>query len=185
MEPLNLTIDFDADQAVQALRQWPGRTTRATMRALNRALTTGRAEMARRVAKDMGMKVGDAKEAVFVEQATAGRLSVRLAASLRRRPLYDFKARQTSKGVSHLSAGGQRVTVPGAFIVGVQTGHAGVKHTGVFMRVGRARLPIRELRGVSIGHVFNRHRAAVGQVISDAFEKNLGHELAFAAGENR
>jgi hypothetical protein len=180
---MSLTVDFNADDAIKAMQLAPGRTERATVRALNRALTSGRAEMARRVAKGMGMKVGDAKEAIFTRQASAGKLSVSLVASKKRRPLYDFKAKQTGRGVSFVGAGGARQVVPGAFMTGVQTGHAGSAHSGVFMRRGKARLPIRELYGVSIGHVFEQHREAVTQVMREVFEKNLAHELEFANTE--
>lgn len=181
---VSLTIDLNAEAAVKALRLAPKRVERATMRALNRALKSGRAEMARLVAKDMGMKVGDAKEAVLAREATPSRLSASLQASKKRRPLKDFKAKQTGRGVTFVGQGGKRQLVPGAFLSGVQTGHVGTKHDGVFMRRTKKRLPIQELYGVSIGHIFEKHRDAVTQVIREAFEKNLAHELRFASTEN-
>lgn len=191
----NLTVEFNADAAEQAMKQWPGRVSRATMRALNRTLVTGRAEMARRVAKDIGgMKIAEAKEAILMDQAKPDRLSVRLVASKRRRPLKDFGARQVAAGVTFAGKGGVRQLVPGAFLSGVETGHVGTRHAGVFKRVpganrrgpapNRSQLPIYELYGVSIGHVFEQHRAAVLEVMRQAFEKNLDHELEFAKTEH-
>lgn len=181
-EPL-VTIELDAAAAERAMQQYPTRTERAVVRSLNRALTSGRAEMARRIAKDMGLKVGDAKDAILSDQASVGHLAARLVASSRRRPLMDFQARQTRAGVTFRGLSGRQL-VPHAFIVGVQSGHAGTAHTGVFLRVGKARLPIRQLFGVSIGEVFDRHRASVIDVMRSSFETNLAHELAFADSSN-
>lgn len=177
-----LTVELDADRAIRAMAKAPVRTQRATRRALNRALKTGKAEMARLVGKEFGMKVSDAKEAIFAEPATDQKLSVRLVASRRRRPLFDFQARQGGAGVTFKGQVGRQL-VPGAFIATVRAGNTGT-HEGVFKRRGKKRLPIYELFGVSIGEVFNRHRPAVSAVIQAAFEKNLASELKFAETEN-
>jgi hypothetical protein len=174
-----LSVELNADAALRAMQQAPARVERATMRALTRGGTAGRAEMARRIAKDMGMKVGDAKEAVLLQPATLKNLSVRLVASTKRRPLFDFQARQTGRGVTFRGVGGTRTLVASAFVATMKTGHQ-----GVFLRKGKPRLPIRELFGVSVGHVFNRHRAAVVTVITATFDKNLASELKFASTEN-
>lgn len=179
---MELTFELEADRAIRAMTLAPTRTQRGVRRALNRALTTGRAEMARRVGKEFGMSVGDAKEAIFVEQATDQNLQVRLVASRRRRPLFEFQARQTGAGVTFKGQSGRQL-VPGAFIAIVRAGKTGT-HEGVFKRRGKKRLPIHELFGVSIGEVFNRHRPAVSQVMQAAFDKNLASELKFAEGEN-
>lgn len=173
-----LTIELNADAAIAAMAQGPARVARGTVRSLNRAGTTGRAEMARRIAKDMSMKVGDAKDAVLIDPATLQTLTVRLRASRKLRPVSAFSAKQTAKGVTYRGRDGQRTLIPGAFMARMPTGHE-----GVFMRRGKKRLPIRELFAVSVGHVFNRHRADVVAVIQEAFEKNLAHELEWAATE--
>lgn len=174
-----VAAEFDAAAAIAAMKTKPARTERATRRSLNRAGTTGRAEMARLIAKDMGLKVGDAKNAVTLRQATPTELSVRLSASLRRLPLQDFQARQTRAGVSYRGQGGSRRTLKGAFIATMpKTGHV-----GVFMREGKKRLPIQERFGASVGHVFDRYRSQVIDVMREAFSKNLGSELKFASTE--
>lgn len=173
------TVELNAAEALRALQAQPAKVSRAMVRALNRAGTSGRAEMARRVAKDMGVRVSDAKEAVLLESATATRLAVRLKASKKRRPLFDFHARQVASGVSFRGEGGKRSTVTSAFIASVRAGSSGT-HQGVFKRKGKKRLPIYELFGVSIGHVFERHRPAVADQMVDVFDKNLTSELKFA-----
>ena len=70
MAETGITVEFDATRAVTALQQQPKRTLRAVGRALNRAIVSARAAMASLIAKDMGLKVGDAKAAITLQQAT-------------------------------------------------------------------------------------------------------------------
>lgn len=175
-----MDIEFDASAALQILDEYPKRVQSATVRALNRALTTGRATVARLVAADMKLPVGAVKDEIRVEKATASTLSIRLRASLKRIPIYDFDAKRVKAGVSFRSgAGGKtRSRIPGGFIATMPTGH-----TGVFTRRGKARLPIDEKFGPSIGHVFIKHQASGIDAMREAFNVNLAHELEFASTE--
>lgn len=173
-----MDVQFSADAAEQAMAAYPGRVQRATVRALNRALTSGRALLASLVAKDMGLKVGAAKEAIRVRKATPATMEISLKASLKRLPLTAFGARQTRAGVSYKSAASGRQTLPSGFLAAMPSGHV-----GVFTRRGKSRLPIQERFGPSIGHVFYKHRAAGIAQMKDVFETNLTHELAFASTE--
>ncbi len=178
------TIEFNADAALRTLKEFPTRTERAVVRSLNRARTTGRATMARLVAQDMGLKVGVVKEAIKDRPATPTSLEVRLAASLKRIPLIDFGAkgpmpsRGRGRGVTYRIGTGGRGRVETAFLAQMASGHR-----GVFKRAGRARLPIQELFGPSLGHVFAKHRAAGIAAMRESFEKNLEHELRFAPAD--
>ncbi len=177
-------IAFNADDALRTLREYPGRTERATVRALNRALTSGRATLARLVAQDMGLKVGVAKEAIKVRQATASSLEIRLATSLKRIPVFALSARQTSRGVTYKASSAGRGLIPGAFIATMPTGHIGVfKRTGKqrqHPRPGRLRdETISEKFTASIGHVFAKHREAGIAQMRAVFAANLVHELEF------
>ncbi len=57
-------------------------------------------------------------------------------------PLIAYPVRQTRRGVSVEVNRGRRTIVKGSFIASMRSGHR-----GVFKRDGKARLPIRELRG--------------------------------------
>lgn len=176
----SVEIQFEAARAEALLQQYPARVTRATMRALNRALTSGHAELARLVSKDMGLKVGDVKAAIKSTEATTSRLEVKLAASAKRMPLSKFGARQTKKGVSYNlgAGGGGRKVLAHAFLATVGSGHV-----GVFTRKTKARLPIDQKYGPSIGGVLARYRQQGIAKMRETFEARLAHELKFAATE--
>jgi Prophage minor tail protein Z (GPZ) len=171
---------FDAAKALETLREYPKRTERATMRALNRALTSGHTELARLIAKDMGLKVGDVKAALKSTPATPSKLEVRLAASAKRIPLVKFAARQTKSGVSYNlgTGGGGRKKLAHAFIATMPTGHV-----GVYARKTTKRLPIDQKFGPSIGGVLAKYRAQGIAKMRQTFEQRLAHELKFAATE--
>ncbi|HWK09901.1 MAG TPA: phage tail protein [Vicinamibacterales bacterium] len=178
------TIELDAARVEALLKQYPKRAQTATMRALNRALTSGHAEVSRLVARDMGLKAGDAKAAIRSTPATTARLEVRLAASAKRIPLIKFGARQTQRGVSYNlgAGGGGRKVMASAFITTVRAGNTG-EHQGVFMRKSKKRLPIDQKFGPSIGGVMARYRQQGIAKMREAFEARLTHELKFAATE--
>jgi len=181
---VSLTIELDAEKALLALPHGPKRVARSTARALNRALTTGRAEMASLISKDMGIRSRDAKDAIRAEEATPQKLQVRMLASLKRLPLHDFKpsgpipSRGKGRGVAYRIGSRGRGRVEDAFIATMRS-----NHTGVFKRAGKARLPIIELFGPSIGRVFEQHRPSVTETIKAAFNARLDHELRFAFTE--
>ena len=193
----DFTIEFHADDALEALKKFPGRTARATSRALNRSLTTGQAVLARLIAADMGMKVVRVKRAILERKSTATTLEVRLGASLHRLPIAELDARQTRAGVSYKDGAGRK-TIPGAFLATVRgplpSGVESGGHKGVFRRSvdagggtrrgpapNRSQLPIKQLFGASIGHVFLKHKAAGVTAMREAFDTNLAHELEFYA----
>lgn len=64
-------------------------------------------------------------------------------------PVYKMGARETKRGVSVAINQGRRKVIPGAFIVTLKSGHA-----GVFRRVGHKRLPIEELFTTRVTDVF-------------------------------
>lgn len=64
-------------------------------------------------------------------------------------PMKTYPARQTKKGVTVQVNAGKRKLVKGAFIARMKSGHV-----GVFMRMGKKRLPIEELYSSTLAHVF-------------------------------
>lgn len=177
---MNIEIAFVGSAEIDRwLREHPKRATRATVRAMNRALTSGRALMVQRIAADTGLKSGVVRKAFAVRNATNERLEARLGVGLKRIPLIDFNARGPfpsrgkGRGVSYRLKGGSG-RIPNAFIAEMKSGHR-----GVFARVGKTRLPIRELFGPSLGHVFAKYRPEGIAKLKEAFATNFAHEMAF------
>lgn len=87
--------------------------------------------------------------------------------------LIDYPARQTKKGVSVEINRGHRVLIKGAFIT-VMGGHK-----GVFMRKGKARLPVKELLGTRALDVLKSRRAkrAVTRRGRDSFNSTFDRLL--------
>jgi hypothetical protein len=164
----------------------------ATKRALTRSLSSGSVAIARAVSRDMGLNVGVVKgelrsEVVDTDEGMVGRLSI----SGKRIPLIDFKARgpEPSRGRGKVTAstGGGRKPYPGAFIARVGTGG----HRGVFQRAGASssrksrgawspNLPIVELKGPSLPHVFYKQREVAIARFAEQFPKELQREVTFA-----
>jgi hypothetical protein len=166
------------DSIVLQIGQQPTAIQRAAVRALNRGIKSGRTVMTRSIAQDTGLKSATVRDALRMKQASIGDQSASLEASLRRIPLIDFNAKgpEPSRGKGHgitykLGAeGGGRIE--NAFITTMGSGHR-----GVFARVGRTRLPIRELFGPSLGRVFLKYRESAQARVIEMFQRNFGHEL--------
>jgi hypothetical protein len=176
-----MDITIEGLQAVEAdFAAFPLRSGRAMVRALNRAINSGRTVMVRAIAKDMGLKSTDVRNALRLAEASLAKPEARLAASLKQIPLIKFNARGPEpsrgkgRGVSYRLPGG-RGRIPSGFIATMRSGHR-----GVFTRKGSGRLPIEEKFGPSIGHVFRKYRPQGLARAKEAFAKNFAHEMEFA-----
>lgn len=151
----------------------------AIVRALNRGGLTAKTYMASNVAKDMKLKVSDVKEKIRVKEANLYKHSFEISASLKRLPLILFNARgpEPSRGRGRgVTARTNTKRYPHAFIATMKSGHR-----GVFQRVGKARLGIRELRNVSLGHVFDKFKPEGLKRGLASVAKNLKSEFRFAS----
>ena len=178
---MEIAIHFNAASGLQGLRRLRRQAPRAVARALNRAAGSARTAMTRAVAPDMGLPQKVVRPAITVVKATPQRLASRVEARGARIPLITFRARgpEPSRGRGR----GVRARMPGgaghyphAFIATMPSGHR-----GVFQRVGRSRLAIRELKGPSVVHVFRKHLAVGIARGREALITNLRSEFRFAA----
>jgi hypothetical protein len=176
-----MSVSIEGDNAVIAdLGNMPEITTRAMVRAMNRAMASARTVMVRAVAADTGLTATAVRSAMTLREATFDRPEARLATTMKRIPLIDFRARGPEpsrgkgRGVSYRLPHG-RGRHPNAFIATMKSGHR-----GVFVRRGKGRLPIQELFGPSLGHVFAKYRPQGMQKLQEAFDSNFDHELQFA-----
>lgn len=173
-----VTLKFDTADMTRALQKLKARAKPAIARALNRAATTTRAVMARAVSTDIGLPVGTTKAAMTITQAAPERLVSMVEARGARIPLIRWvRGTGGRRGITARLPGGAG-HYPHAFIATTRSGHR-----GVFQRTGRARLPIYELKGPSIVHVFSRHRDE-GLVAGEAaLRKNLQSEFKFVLSQ--
>lgn len=180
MNNITLTGDKEAEATCVAA---PSRVSRALVRSLNRGIGTARTFIVSRIARDTGLKSKDVRDALPMSQASASRPYARLAASLKRIPLYKFGARGPmpsrgrGRGVSYrLPGSGSRGRIENAFIAQMRSGHV-----GVFRRMGKGRLPVIELHGPSLGRVFAKYRDEALAAGEEQFVKNFARELKFEA----
>jgi hypothetical protein len=179
---VQFSLTFKDAEMQRAIDQLGAKAPRAIARALNRAAVSTRTVMASAVAKDTGLKVGTIREQLRIEQAkpVEGKLAARITVSGKRIPLIDFRARGPEpsrgrgRGVSARLPGGKG-RYPHAFIATMKSGHR-----GVFQRRAQTRLPVYELHGPSLPHVFVKHIAVGLARGEESLAKNLAHELRFA-----
>lgn len=169
-----MSMEFRSDGWTRALRDLAQRMPAAVARSLNRSITSANVVMRREIASDMGLKQGDVTPQIAVRQASQANLVAQLEARGTRIPLIKFNARDRyPKGVTARMPGGAG-RYPHAFIRTVGSGHV-----GVFQRRGSARLPIVELRGPSIPHVFAKFIPLGLERGQQALVTNMAHEMSF------
>jgi hypothetical protein len=178
----NVSVNLNTSDWQRAIKALRAKAPARIVRALNRSVTSMQTAMAREVSKDMGIKVGDAKKAMRVQKATDSTMKADVIASGARLPLIAFGAkgpepsRGKGRGVTARMQGG-RNRYPHAFIATMRSGHR-----GVFQRTsvpGGPRSPIRELKGPSIPHVFNKHASIGLERGEEALVTNLQHEFDY------
>jgi hypothetical protein len=198
--PVSYRLQFDTRDAERAFKRLHDRAPLAIMRALNRSIASARTAVASPIAKDLGMKVGDARDRIAIREARLDTLVAQLRASAQRIPLIEFKAtgpepsRGRGRGVtSRLKGGTSRI--PDAFIATMRSGHRGVfkrvnlaSPPGALTRKGPGawskNLPIYQLVGPSIVHVFEKFAPLAIARAEEQLKKNLAHELRFAMGQS-
>lgn len=177
-----MVLRYNDTKTVQALLALPKKGPARVARALNRAGGSMNTAMARDISKDTKLKVGVVKENLKQTKATGTRLNFQLSVSGKRIPVEDFNARgpmpSLGKGRGVRANTPARV-YPRAFRARMpKTGHI-----GVFQRVGQARLPIRELFGPSLPHVFVKFSPATLERGQEQLTKNLQSEYNFLIKE--
>jgi len=158
-----------------AIDQLGERAGRPVARALNRAAGSGRTLLSREIAEDMSLRVGYVRDRLTLRDAQPDQWRASVTPSGKRLPLLQFGARDVRpRGVS-ARVQGTRTRYRSAFIATMKSGHV-----GVFARKGKKRLPIQELFGPSIPHVFGKYLPAAQARAEEQLMKNMEHELQYA-----
>jgi Prophage minor tail protein Z (GPZ) len=163
-------------------------------RALNRAVTSGRAAMAKAISSDTGLASRYVSKEIRVDKAQRTRPVAAVEIAGRRIPLIAFQARGPEpsrgrgRGVSYRLPGG-RGRVSDAFIATMGSGHRGVfkRKPGARRRgkpPARSQLPIMELRGPSLPHVFEKKFPVFRAAAEESLLKNLASEISFAQSKS-
>lgn len=148
---------------------------KAVVRALNRTATTIRAEAAREIKAEYNLKVGEIKGQMRIDNATAALLRSRVVVSGKPMSLSDFAPRQNSQGVTVLIKRGQRKLIRHAFLLNRPGG------SPVFIRLGKARLPIKKLFTLSLPSAFTNDKvmSALKRVAGKRFPEAFAQEARY------
>jgi hypothetical protein len=184
-----MIINVQDDIVAAKLRAMPSVIAKASVRAMNRSIGKTKTSMSRSIGSDLRIKIADVKKALKLKNATLSSPFAMFSSSVVRIPLMAFSAKGPEptkgkgRGVSYRLQGG-RGRVPNAFIARMRSGHRGVfvraKDAAGGKRSKRAwsdNLPIIELFGPSIGHIFKKYREAEAILLPAIFDKNFQHEL--------
>jgi len=171
-------IRFDESQirhAMQVLQHLPSEVPKVASRALNRAANSVRTTAARETSKGYVIRVGEVRNTIKINGATAGKLHAVVKARDTRRPLINFKVRSTPSMLKVEVKRGQQKNFPKAFInKGMSSGKL-----HVLRRVGRDRYPIQIKYGPSIPEMIGS--PSVSKFVEDnaveTLEKRLDHEI--------
>lgn len=158
---------------------------KAAVRALNRAGVTVRAEASREITQIYNLKAATAKAQIRIVHASRARLKLELIASGRPIPLYQFDAKQRRKGLVsvHVRRDGPRKVVKGnpqyvgaPFVATMKSGHV-----GIFQRLTKRRLPIRELFSIDVPRAMTAKVVfeALERAALDAFNRNFEREVQY------
>lgn len=158
---------------------------RAIVNAINQTSAGVRTDLVKAVGQKINLPASRTRAQVVFCRATLKNPSAAVIAKDRKAPLIHFKARPSQpfrKGGRRPRIGvsaqpfktGVRQAYPGSFVARMQSGH-----TGVFIRKGRRRLPIRELLGPSAADAL-RQGPDLGQIERKAqmrLKERFQHEV--------
>lgn len=196
---IKISIRDNFPEVKRALAQLPKQIAdKAMVRAMNTTITQAKPAMAQQITKEFRVTSAQVKERLVVQKAIAragllrfeAMLSAKNKAKGRSMNLIAFQSglltKRTAKKAGKADAVGQigfqikrtggRKVIPGAFI--------GNKGRTVFIRVGKARLPIKALSTIDIPQMFNTKRIneVVVATMLKRFEANFNRELRTVLG---
>lgn len=177
---MQLKLTLDTQPVDRLLAEVPRDVPRVIARALNKTSLSAKAQALKTLATELGSTQRVLRSCIYLCKASPVQLTAVLGVE-ERKPLpliaLDPKAKETLVGVSYRGPGGLRRTVPAAFIARMPSGHR-----GIFMRRGKARLPLRELTGPSISKVFGQPNVQeqLARVVEQRWPVVLAQEVNYA-----
>lgn len=176
---IDLSVQVDQRKLAEINRifaGWPKAVGSIFSRAINRTLTTTRAEAVKQISAQTPLKKSKIRRQIKLKRATRTNWIGTVALSGQGIPLIQYGATNTGPGISYqVTNQGGRDTAENAFIAKMPTGHV-----GVYERAGAARLPIFELKGPSLGDAVEGTPAllsAIHKKASESLEKYIDDQV--------
>ncbi len=184
---IKIKIDYGQSKKAQAIvekmTQYGNKSVNfAFMRAVNRTAAGVKTDISRNIRDKYFIKASDIKQSISLKRAFVGKNSVaEIKSKGKAIPLYFFQVtpKQRTKprpkiGVAaRVKKGGSKKKIPGSFIA-----HSRGR-TGVYIRKGKERIPIKQLYGPSIPQMIGNPQIIekIEKGAINRLEKNLEHEL--------
>jgi len=189
---IKINIRNNFPQVAKAMERLGGQVADKVMvRSLNAAAEQGKTAMARTIAKEFRVTIGQVKDRLLVKRARSNGREVKFQAILqagrktkgRGMNLIHFVTtipKRTKKGKLgqvkfQVKRTGGRKTIPGMFVVtNRRTGGR-----AVFLRTGKDRMPIKTVTSIDVPQMFNTRRinSVVREVMLKRFDANFKREL--------
>ncbi|MBP2654247.1 MAG: hypothetical protein H6Q73_1816 [Firmicutes bacterium] len=155
--------------------------SKAISAALNRTVDGVKTDVTRKVAETYDIKAKDVRASLKAQKSTMATLNASVSGKGSPIPLIKFRVTPNKLGqqrtgtvlrASAKRSGGK--PIPGAFLAQFKSAHI-----GVMQRVGKNRLPVKELYGPAVPQMMseNKVRQYVMDGANDRFEKRLDHEI--------
>ncbi|MBE3586566.1 MAG: phage tail protein [Thermoanaerobacter sp.] len=176
---IELTVE-QMDKAERLLGHIPGAAPKAMANAINRAAEAARTEAARKVRELYYIKHKDVLATMKIYRATPDDLTATVISKGNLIALSKFRITpkqpqpKRKKPVIARVKRGEGGPIKSAFVARMQSGHV-----GVFIRVGRSRLPIRELYGPSVPQMLGSPNVTewVEEKAIERLEQRLEYEI--------
>lgn len=164
---MRFEIKMDTKEVERAFREAPKTAEKALIRTLNRTIDKVRVAASRTVRETYNIKAGDLNKSVKVSKAGPSKFETILNIFGKPVGLIAFGARQTAKGVTYkILKGGGRDRLTHAFIATMKSGHR-----GVFERIGKTRLKIRERKFITMPSAWKSKK------VMDVIERVINTEI--------
>jgi len=186
-------IDIDvrcegAALLIQTLTDAPEKAKRVVSMSVNKIARSARTQMAREANKRYFVKVGEARDTIYVKTAHGDNLKAELTSRGYPISLAHFKVspkkvqhkgRKNKKIRARVKRNGGGATLDQAFITAIGSG------VGVFERDGRARKPIHKLFGPSVPSMLKNEeiQQEMEKTTTEKLNKELNRQLARIMGK--
>ena len=182
----------DLRRLEQVLKRTPAALPGILVRAVNKTGRWGRTRVVREIAAETGIKQKGVRRGVWLQRASRSYPTAVIRIGGKRIPIIHFGARQTKGGVVYTKPGaGEQTTIPSAFITRMPTGHRGVFKRKAKTEGGEdlvPRLPIRELKGASLGVIAGHAPQVIARVTDqcgDRLSLEIGRQIDYVLAKQQ